>query len=267
VSRNYLPLTEVKLENSIIILIGLPPETLAGMSSPSAHDAASMAKAGNVVVLGAAGRCKSARIERWQVRLECAKGRPFFDASEEWQVLQKNEDGRAQVLERSFGSGAIILVSDSRLLSNGSLALRSGSPVIPSILERRPAIVFDEEHLGVRDNGSVGVLIRRYRLHGVVAAILTVFAVFVWMSTSSFLPRIEMEPTELTGRETGAGLANLLRRTIAPADIVTTSIQEWGRSARDDARVRHLQAAAAKHRSPVSAYNAACLALRSKHDE
>jgi hypothetical protein len=127
--------------------------------------------------------------------------------------------------------------------------------------------VFDEEHLGVEDNGSVGVLIRRYRLHGVVAAILAVFAVFVWMSTSSFLPRVEVEPSELTGREAGAGLANLLRRTIPAAEITIASIEEWARSAKGQTRAQRLREAAAQHRTPAAAYNAAALALKSKHDE
>ena len=267
VSRNYLPLSEVKPNDTTFMLIGLSPGTLVGMANPSAHDAATLAKAGNVVVLGATGRCAFARIERWQVTLECVDGRQFFKASSDWKVLQKTASGRAQIVERSFGSGAVVLVSDSRLLNNAALALRHGSPAIATILEKRPAIVFDEEHLGVEDNGSVGVLIRRYRLHGLVAAILAVFAAFVWMSTSSFLPRVEIEPTELTGREAGAGLANLLRRTIAPADIVKASIEEWARAARDENRVRRLQEAAARHRSPADAYNAASLALRSKHDE
>jgi hypothetical protein len=264
VSRNYLPLSEVKPENSTVMLLGLSTGTLVGVANSSRQDAVTLAKAGNVLVLGAAGHCDFARIEAWQIQLECSDGRRFFIASDDWQVLQKTAGGRAQIVERSIGSGAVVLVSDSRLLNNGALALRHNSAALATLLEKRPAIVFDEEHLGVTDNGSVGVLIRRYRLHGVVAAVLAVFTVFVWMSTSSFLPRVEIEPTELTGRETGAGLANLLRRTIAPADIVRASIEEWGRGARDQDRARRLQEAAAKHRSPADAYNAASLALKSK---
>jgi hypothetical protein len=267
VSRSYQPLAEAKLEDATMILLGLSPGALVGMAQPSTTDAASMAKAGNVVVLGAAGRCDFARIDQWQLKLECLEGRQFFDASNDWKVLQRTAGGHAQIVERSFGSGSVVLVSDSRLLSNGALALRHGAPAVAAILDKRAAIVFDEEHLGVEDNGSVGVLIRRYRLHGVVAAILAVFAAFVWMSTSSFLPCVELEPTELTGREAGAGLANLLRRTIPSAEIATASIEEWTRSAKDPTRAQRLREAAAQHRTPVAAYNDAARALRSKHDE
>jgi hypothetical protein len=267
VSRSYVPIADAKPKDATVIFLGLSPGALVGMAQPSPTGAASMANAGGVVVLGAAGKCDFARIEHWQLKLECLEGRQFFNASPDWKVLQRTAGGRAQIVERSFGSGSIVLVSDSRLLSNGALALRHGAPAIASILERRANIVFDEEHLGVEDNESVGVLIRRYRLHGVVAAILAVFAVFVWMSTSSFLPRVELEPSELTGREAGAGLANLLRRTIAPTDIMTATVEEWTRSAKDHTRAQRLREAAVQHRSPAAAYNAAALALRSKHDE
>ena len=127
-----------------------------------------------------------------------------------------------------------------------------------------PALVFDEEHHGVRDDPGIASLARKYRLHGVVAGILLVALLFVWKNAVRFIPTYEDDAGGdiVTGKESAEGFVNLLRRTIKPAEILPLCAAEWRKSTAhrpaDQARVEELlaaeQARPARQRQPVATY-------------
>jgi hypothetical protein len=129
------------------------------------------------------------------------------------------------------------------------------------LVERRPTVMFDEQHLGVADSTSVGKLLRHYRLHGVLLAGLLLFGVFVWRNTSSFLPRVEASADEIFGRDATAGLANLLRRTAPRGELLSIAVGEWAKAERNPDRQEEIRRIAASHTDPVEGYNAVAAAL------
>jgi hypothetical protein len=117
---------------------------------------------------------------------------------------------------------------------------------------------------------------RQYRLHGLVLGVLLVLALFIWQNSVSFLPRQDGNQlqNDVTGKEAAAGLINLLRRNIAPKDVLRVCFEEWTssmarRGAHSIARVDEAQsvfeteAARAKaEQDPVQAYARIRLALK-----
>jgi hypothetical protein len=77
----------------------------------------------------------------------------------------------------------------------------------------------------------VAALARRYRLHGLAVALLVLAALFVWKQAARFLPPAAewslREAAVAEGRDSAAGLANLLRRNIPARLILETCFAEW----------------------------------------
>jgi hypothetical protein len=151
-----------------------------------------------------------------------------------WRVIYRCA-GRPVVIERSWGSGTIVVCTDSYFLSNEALA-RDRSPHLLAWLAGPPrAVLFDETHLGVAENPGVMTLTRRYRLHGLFAGLLVLGGLFVWKSASGFLPMHDEETAaraagQAAGRDTRAALVNLMRRTVPVAELLPTCLAEWRRS-------------------------------------
>ena len=262
-TRSYVPAEDLQLNNTTLVRLGISPGALVGSAHPGPRDPAVLAASGNTVVLGLAGDCQYAVIREWQLTLQCGDEGQYL-AGPGWSVLQSNNRQQAQLVERKFGSGEILVVANSRTLNNAALARDPRSALVAMLAERRPVVAFDEEHLGVADSASVGKLLRHYRLQGVMLAALLLFGVFVWKNTSSFLPRIEATTDEIFGRDTTAGLAFLLRRTVSASGVLPVAITEWAKSVRDPEREREIRRIAALHRDPVESYNAVASALHQK---
>ena len=78
-------------------------------------------------------------------------------------------------------------------------------------------------------------LIRKYRLGGVVIGLVVLAGLFVWKNGFSFVPAYTEEPTDATteavaGRDSAVGLVNLLRRSIAPPELLSVCFAEWNKS-------------------------------------
>ena len=91
---------------------------------------------------------------------------------------------------------------------------------------------FDETHLGVTQEPGVAALLREYRLGGVFIALLILAGLFVWQNSVSFMPPYEellaRERGELVeGKDSATGFINLLKRNIAPADLMKVCIEQW----------------------------------------
>ena len=128
-------------------------------------------------------------------------------------------------------------------------------------------VEFDENHFGVSDTGSVGVLLRKYGLEGGVAVLLVAAALFMWRSASSFLPFQERPREEaVAGRDAQQGLTALLRRSVPEAELLDACYAEWMRTAPAARKAAAVEAAIAhgRGRSVAEIYRAACEALKKK---
>lgn len=188
----------------------------------------------------------------------------FKDLQPEWRVLYRCGD-QPVVIERALGHGTIVLAADAYFLSNEAMRNERPTRLLSRIFSGPPDIVFDEEHLDVRDSPGIAALARKYRLQGVVAGLLALAVLFVWKNAVRFIPAYRDDHSDgdvVIGKESAEGFVNLLRRTIKPSEILAVCLAEWRKAAThrpaERARVEELfaqeQDRPAKQRDPVSTY-------------
>ena len=188
----------------------------------------------------------------------------FKDLAPEWKPLYLSET-KPVLIERSYGRGSIVLAADSYFFSNEALRKERHAQLLARIFNGPPQIIFDEEHLGVTDQPGIAQLALKYRLHGVIAGLVLLAALFVWKNSVRFIPAYPETSADgevVSGRDASQGFSNLLHRAIQPADLLAACVAEWRRSfAHKDAAVAHVeevlareQARPAKQRDPVAAY-------------
>jgi hypothetical protein len=155
----------------------------------------------------------------------------YFDhLDKSWQTLQTT-DGQAAVITRKLGNGSIVLVANGYLLSNEALMASRNSELLAVIIGgEAQRFTFDEYHFGVAETGSLAALGRKYGLHGLVAALLLLAALFVWQNSASFLPPRELVEAEVLGKSAVSGFVNLLRRGVSTADLLPLCVAEWRKS-------------------------------------
>jgi hypothetical protein len=149
----------------------------------------------------------------------------------EWRVLYRC-DGTPCVMERKYGLGSVVIASDSYFLSNEAMRAERAPRLLAWLAGSRPRIVFDETHLGVRENPGIATLVRKYNLGGLLAAIAGLAALFVWHSTSPFLPpKPDRDDAQIiTGKDSAAGFVSLLQRGIPPSRLIEVCLGEWKKS-------------------------------------
>jgi len=138
-------------------------------------------------------------------------------------------------------------------------------------------VAFDETHLGVMERPGFATLAWKYRLHGLIAGILLLAALFVWKNSVSFVPPYdeagEASGELVTGKDSASGFVNLLRRSISERDLLGICFDEWKKSfahGRKDltGKLERIEAAAKledplpmKQRNPVRRYQEICRIL------
>jgi hypothetical protein len=192
----------------------------------------------------------------------------YFDPGPEWSILAQR-DGAAVAVERTLAGGTLVLVSESYPLSNEGLRESRDAASIARLIGPARRIVFDENHFGVAEEGSVVGLLRKYRLQGALAILLVVVALFVWRSASSFLPPREgfkEQQRVIPGRDSQEGLTSLLRRSVPEPQLLDACHREWMRSTPSTRQAQLVEAEIARWRGrpPVDAYRAACQVLTEK---
>lgn len=155
------------------------------------------------------------------------------ETSPEWRILYEVE-GRPVVATRPVGKGSVLLCADSYFLSNEGLR-NARCPGLLAFVAGEGDLRFDETHLGVEEDPGVIALARRYRLHGLGAALLVLVFVYLWMVALPFVPPCWEESEreragEVAGENAAAGLENLLGRSVPEASIVSVCFSEWRRS-------------------------------------
>ena len=136
------------------------------------------------------------------------------------------------VIERPIGAGTLVLASDSYFLSNEALLKDPHADLLAWLVGPSKAVVFDEAHFGMVEQKGVASLLRKYRLGWAVLSLLLLAGLFVWKNSSSFAqPYADTRaPTPVLGRDAYSGFVNLLRRHIAPRDLLKVCFDEWKKS-------------------------------------
>lgn len=167
----------------------------------------------------------------------------FTGLSRDWKVVYRLRD-RPVLIERSYGAGSLVLSSDSYFASNEALCKERHSELLVWLMGGRPDIIFDETHLGVEEQLGIVSLMRQYHLEGAIAGLFLLAGLFVWKNSVSLVPPAGDATGGgefIAGKESSAGFASLLRRSVAPSDILPTIFEEWktarGRDPRTAARL------------------------------
>ncbi len=204
--------------------------------------------------------------ERWGLKTSYRKtdsGALSFEieASHDWTKLEHG------AIERKFGKGTIVLVPESLPLSNQGLRDERDAEFIAALAGAATHILFDENHFGVVETGSVTKLMRKYHLEGALAVLAIVAGLFLWRSASSLLPpRRTRARSAVEGRDSMEGLVALLHRGIGEKDLVDACFAEWSKSGKHDERAARveLEIASIDARDPAGAYRAASKILTEK---
>jgi hypothetical protein len=147
-----------------------------------------------------------------------------------------SRDERPVVIERQLGGGTITLAVDSYYFSNEALLKHRQPELIAWFIGPHRKVIFDETHLGVNETPGMAALVHKYHLHGLVAGLVVLAALFVWKSSSSLIPREPQGPRDagapevVLGRESAAGFINVMRRNIRKNDLLAVCLTEWRQS-------------------------------------
>lgn len=200
----------------------------------------------------------------------------FKGLSPQWRKVYLR--GRKPVIiERKFKAGSVVLCTDTYFLSNEAM-LKERRPRLLAWLVGGREILFDETHLGVVQQPGVATLAREYNLAGLFFVLVLLAGLFVWKNAATFLPRSRARAEQLSGagvegQGSGAGLVNLLRKSISARNVLAICLNEWTRSAgSDSARLRKAreriesavkaeQGRTGRQRDPVAAYRSICRVL------
>lgn len=191
-----------------------------------------------------------------------------------WQTIYAR-GSNAVVVERTLGAGSIAIATDSYFLSNEALRKEPQAELLAWLVSPATRIVFDEAHFGIVESTGMAGLVRKYRLHWFALSLLALAALFVWKNSTGLLPPLppETPPGFVPGREAAAGFINLLRRNVAPRDLIRMCFAEWTSSlmqghphliARVDRAQTLVEAEAARpvrQQNPVRAYREIAEAL------
>lgn len=200
----------------------------------------------------------------------------FKDPVEAWRPLYSYE-GRTLAMERDWGRGAIVLLSDSYLLSNEAMRKDRHADLLTWLAGTSSSVIFDEAHLGIIERRTILEVAADHGLMAALGVLLVAAALFIWRYSTSLVPRREAsleEETEAAARQRDhhAGLVNLLRRAVPESELISVCLAEWLRSypQEDPATVSRrdslLGAFTPGKRTPVNDYRALCEALhQSRH--
>ena len=171
-------------------------------------------------------------------------------------------DGKAVILERSIGSGSLVLVSDSSLFSNEALKADRQTALLAWLLGEHGRIIFDEYHLGVSEQGGIMALARRFGLLPLIGVLLLLAGLYIWQQSIPLIPAVGPGSNDQAvgvTHDSFSGLVNLLQRNIPANQLLKVCCQEWQKSfkreVQQDAALRkELSDAMTAQDDPVTRY-------------
>jgi hypothetical protein len=259
VGRNFVPVEFLPQQGIVFLLVGINPLSVNWNEGLVLRTAESVAARGNRVVLGMhlntdghdwnqqefdrreqpqnrnakkAPPSEPQLKSLWKVKLKLdpdAKQphRLYFGEADGWAVREQTND-KIIAIERPFGKGSVVLLAESVDFTNDSVVRLGRLPQVCDALGDYRRIVFDEQHLGIAESGSIVEMARRFRLTGLALGLAICAALFIWKNASSFPPPVSRRETgRLWGRTSHAGLLALLKRHIAPAELAAVCWRQW----------------------------------------
>jgi len=166
-----------------------------------------------------------------------------------WRTIYQRKN-HPVIVERDYGNGSLVLCSDSYFVSNEALLREQHADLLSWLIGAHPEIVFDETHFGIEEEPGVAGLLKHYHLQGVLLALAVIAGLFVWRSSLPLVPPpakavIRDAGALVEGKQASAGLASLLRRSLAPTEVLFTCFAEWkfacSRQPRAAARLQEIE--------------------------
>jgi hypothetical protein len=136
------------------------------------------------------------------------------------------------VLEQKVGLGSIVVVADTFPFSNEALRVEC-SPAFLLWALGRGDVVFDETHLGIRGGSGVAVLMREFRLHGLILGSLLLAGLWIWRNAAPLVPPPQItEDAEqaMEGKTAREAVVHLLRKNLKGADALRAGLEEWAKA-------------------------------------
>jgi len=188
----------------------------------------------------------------------------YFDRLPAWRVIY-SRGIHPVIIERKMGKGTVVLSSLSYFVSNEAMLRERHSELLGWLVGSKKEVIFDELYHGVSSDRGVAYLVRKYHLQSLIIGILVLAGLFVWKNASSLVSSSESyrlsKSDAAVGKESAAGLTNLLRRSIPAKSIFRVCYLEWRKSlgvqsAVLKTKLNRIQAIADQETDPLTAYNA-----------
>ncbi len=210
-------------------------------------------------------------------RLACNTALCLTNVGAPWRVLYRC-GGQPVIVERSFGQGTLALSTSSYVISNEALRDDRQTGFLLWLLGGRTHVVFDETHHGLQEAPGLMTMVRRYGLTWALVNLLVLAGLFIWRNNAALVPAEEPEAADgadvAAGKDSATALGNLLRRNVAPADVLATCVAVWKRSVDHSTRlpetaVRRIEAQVEaerllveRRRTPEKLYNEICRTVK-----
>lgn len=234
VTRNYLPLDYFQGSATDVLVLGLRPGTV---DAPFLQRLERVARNGNRVIAALVFAREDKLADHlpldqiWHIRLvvdpDSKHEHPLsLSAGSEWKA-RMTSGAKTLAVERPFGSGSLLLLAESDVFSNETLIAGRLEDALDAI-SSRPTVVFDEQHFGITESGSVVGLLMRFRLAGLTLGLILLAVLALWRYTAAFPPPAPViDSGHYTGRTSYEGLLALLRRHIPSKDLAQACWEEW----------------------------------------
>jgi hypothetical protein len=237
VERNYRALEFLPDGGVTVFLLAIPAEDFGNDSEPYLRNMEESARRGNRMVAAltldpGAKLPKFAELtKRWNVSLaldeKVRHHSLYFADAPGWTPLYR-VGPKLLALERAIGKGSVVLFAGSDDFTNVSTVAADRLRIVTLAIGPNSHIIFDEQHLGIADSGSVVALARRFHLLGVGLGLAFCAALVLWRNGVDFPPPVRTRAAgHLAGRTSQAGLVTLLRRHIPPRALAAACWQEW----------------------------------------
>jgi hypothetical protein len=155
----------------------------------------------------------------------------FAFATNDWETVYELNK-RPVVVQKKFGLGRIVVIADSYPFSNEALrAARTPEFLLWAL--GNGAVVFDETHLGIQGGSGVAVLMREFRLHGLVAGCLVLAILWIWRNSTPLVPPPPLAAEgeqAMEGKTAREAVVHLLRRNLSGGDALRVGLEEWAKT-------------------------------------
>ena len=236
VERHFKSVLLEKPKQATVFFLGIEPSTLEFEEGRFFDEMENTAKLGNRLVIAVtdsevmnADKKPTELLKRWGIHFAQEKDslKSTLMVDKEWKPVA--ECG-ADVWERSFGSGSIVLVgSGDRLTNKGVGTEEANRKLLQQLVSSHPVAVFEEAHLGITETGSITGLARRYHLEGLMAGLILVAGLFVWNRSVAFPPSAAAPEKTMLGADSRSMLAEMMSRHLK-GELVNICVAEWNRT-------------------------------------